>query len=118
MSAQRPAEASNGSGAGGGAGRANPPPILFNNCGDGAAQHNHESQNTMTTPDTTYSKKSTCATPVFPGAPKGVYLSRPGHVNTPHDGPAGGEVKRSDILNCAGDLAKPNYTDLSRTYPR
>jgi hypothetical protein len=68
--------------------------------------------------DTTYSKQSTGASPYYGGGqkpPKGVYMENPGRVNTPRDIPAGGEVRRETILERAGNLAKPSYTNLTGT---
>jgi hypothetical protein len=59
------------------------------------------------TQDTTYSKKSTGGSPFFGGKKAdGTYASNPGRINTPHDGPAGGEVRRDDILGRGGRLIK------------
>jgi hypothetical protein len=55
------------------------------------------------------------------GGPDGVkvYTQDSGRTNADRgNGSAGGEVRRSDILNRAGNLAKPSHTDLSRTYYR
>jgi hypothetical protein len=63
------------------------------------------------TEDTTYSKKSTGASPYFGGGqipPKGIYMENPGRVNTPRDIPAGGEVRPGDLRERAGALARPS----------
>jgi hypothetical protein len=63
--------------------------------------------------DTTYSKKSTGASPYFGGGqtpPKGIYMENPGRVNTPRDIPAGGEVRPGDLRERAGSLGRPSLT--------
>jgi hypothetical protein len=59
--------------------------------------------------DTTYSKASTGASPHHGGGqkpPKGIYMENPSRFNTPRDIPAGGEVRRSDILERGGALIR------------
>jgi hypothetical protein len=59
--------------------------------------------------DTTFTKKSTGASPYFGGGqtpPKNVYMENPSRINTPRDIPAGGEVRRCDILERGGRLIK------------
>jgi hypothetical protein len=54
-----------------------------------------------------FEKTSTGATPIFPGAPKGVLSQDSGRVNSdPRTGSAGGEVRRSEILDRAGSLGR------------
>jgi hypothetical protein len=67
--------------------------------------------------DTTYSKKSTGASPYFGGGtpPKGVYMENPGRINTPRDIPSGGEVRRSSIVERGGAQLRPNYENLRGT---
>jgi hypothetical protein len=51
----------------------------------------------------------------------GAVHAHPGNANNGGElrrGPAGGELKDRTILDRAGGLAKPNYTDLSKTYYR
>jgi hypothetical protein len=66
--------------------------------------------------DTTYSKKSTGASPYFGGGqtpPKGVYMENPGRINTPRDIPAGGEVRPGTIAGRAGSLSRPSLVGNS-----
>jgi hypothetical protein len=54
------------------------------------------------------------------GGPDGVkvpvYTQDSGRTNADRgNGSAGGEVRRSTIVERAGNLAKPNYTDLAGT---
>jgi hypothetical protein len=57
--------------------------------------------------DSTFTKSGTGASPYFGGKKVGCQNDS-ANVNTPHDGPAGGEVRRSEILDRAGSLVRPS----------